>query len=66
MTRIANINSDLWGDIFMDNGTYLIENIENFENELDKIKTALRQKDRKQLEKEFYKSSSNHKKWFNN
>jgi len=66
MTRIANINSDLWVDIFMENDTHLIENIENFENELNKIKTAVQHNDKRQLEKEFYKSSSSHKKWFNN
>lgn len=65
ITRIADINSELWTDIFMDNNTYLIENIEKFEKELSKIKTALQNKETDQLKKHFHRSSSKYKNNFN-
>lgn len=65
ITRIADINSELWANIFIDNNAYLIENIEKFEKELSEIKTALQNKETDQLKKHFYRSSSKYKNNFN-
>ncbi len=38
LTRIANINEDLWDELFMNNKQYLLASIERFEEQLDVLK----------------------------
>ena len=53
LTRIAKINKDLWSELFFSNKDYLINEIDNFEFYLDKIKTSLINDDKKLLEEQF-------------
>lgn len=57
LTRIANINEDLWSELFLENKENLLEAINNFLNELNKIKSALLNDDEKLLKELFIKSS---------
>lgn len=57
LTRIANINEDLWSELFFENKENLLEAINNFLNELNKIKRALLNDDEKLLKELFIKSS---------
>ncbi len=49
LTRIAQINDELWSELFLKNSYYLLKHIEKFEKELDTLKTALKNKDRDSL-----------------
>ena len=57
LTRIANINESLWSQLFLGNKENLLEAINNFEKELDKIKLSLESDDKESLEQLFIKSS---------
>ena len=57
LTRIAKINEDLWSELFMGNKENLLKMIEQFENELDVIKDALRNNDLETLKKRFISST---------
>lgn len=57
LTRIAMINEVLWTELFFENKTILIEEIQKFERELDKIKEALNQNDKEALAKLFIQST---------
>jgi prephenate dehydrogenase len=57
LTRIANINEDLWSELFLGNKENLLASIENFEIELDKIKDAVRNDDKEALKEIFIKST---------
>ncbi|NME82899.1 prephenate dehydrogenase [Clostridium sp. SM-530-WT-3G] len=57
LTRIANINEDLWSELFLGNKENLLKSIKNFENELDKIKNAINNDDKDTLKKLFIKST---------
>ena len=57
LTRIANINEDLWSELFLENKDNLLKSIENFEVELDKIKNAIRKNDTQTLKELFIKST---------
>ncbi len=41
LTRIANINEELWCELFLNNKKYLLQSINNFENQFDKLKEAI-------------------------
>jgi len=58
LTRIAEINEDLWSELFIKNKDFLLNRINKFENELDKIKDALVKKDYQKL-KEIMINSTN-------
>ena len=45
LTRIANINEDLWDELFMNNKQYLLASIERFEEQLDILKYRVRDND---------------------
>ena len=45
LTRIAKINEDLWSELFLGNKENLLKMIQQFENELDIIKEALKNND---------------------
>ncbi|MBU3137072.1 prephenate dehydrogenase [Clostridium gasigenes] len=57
LTRIANINEDLWSELFLGNKSNLIKVIDEFEVELKKIKIALENNDNKCLKELFVKST---------
>ena len=62
LTRIANINEDLWSELFLGNKENLLTSIENFEIELDKIKNAIKEDDKETLKKLFIKSTNRREK----
>lgn len=41
LTRIANINEELWCELFLNNKKFLLQSINNFENQFDKLKDAI-------------------------
>lgn len=57
LTRIANINADLWTELFMNNQKYLLESMERFEAMFDILKVALKNKDEETMKKMFKESS---------
>lgn len=62
LTRIANINEDLWSELFLGNKDNLLTSIKNFEDELDKIKNAINNDDKEELKKLFIKSTQRREK----
>ena len=62
LTRIANINEDLWSELFLGNKDNLLTSIENFEIELDKIKDAIENDDKEALKEIFIKSTKRREK----
>ncbi|WP_297419996.1 prephenate dehydrogenase [Clostridium sp.] len=62
LTRIANINEDLWSELFLGNKENLLTSIENFETELDKIKHAIENDDTEELKELFIKSTKRREK----
>lgn len=57
LTRIANINEDLWTELFFTNKIYLLQSIQEFENQLDIIKKAIKEEDAEVLKRMFIESS---------
>ncbi|NRT79085.1 prephenate dehydrogenase [Clostridium beijerinckii] len=62
LTRIANINEELWSELFLGNKENLLKSIENFEVELDKIKDAIEKDDKETLKEIFIKSTKRREK----
>ncbi|MGM0495786.1 MAG: prephenate dehydrogenase [Bacillota bacterium] len=62
LTRIAEINTKLWPQLFIDNKENLIEKITKFEVELTEFKNALKNEDDVALTKLMEKSKSIHNK----
>lgn len=62
LTRIANINEDLWSELFLGNKNNLLTSIKDFEDELDKIKNAINNDDKEELKKLFIKSTNRREK----
>lgn len=58
LTRIAEINADLWQELFIGNGENLIAAIDMFTEQLSAIRKAVEEKDRESLVKQFEKSSA--------
>lgn len=58
LTRIAEINADLWQELFIGNGENLIAAIDMFTEQLSAIRKAVEEKDRECLVKQFEKSSA--------
>ena len=48
-TRVADINPDLWSDLFLANRDNVIAEIENYQNQLERWKKAIVEKDRDAL-----------------
>ena len=61
LTRIAKINEVLWSDLFFQNKDILLNKIEDFEEQLDLLKNALKNDDSDSL-KELFKKSTKHRK----
>ncbi|MGL5414979.1 MAG: prephenate dehydrogenase [Clostridium sp.] len=57
LTRIANINEELWSELFLGNKKNLLDSIINFESELCSIKKAIVDEDKEKLMEIFRKSS---------
>ena len=62
LTRIANINEDLWSELFLGNKDNLLKSIERFEIEIEKIKDAIKNDNKEILEKLFIKSTERREK----
>ncbi|MBQ6820090.1 MAG: prephenate dehydrogenase [Clostridium sp.] len=62
LTRIANINEDLWSELFFGNKENLLETIDNFIVEVNNIKEALINNDEESLKKLFIKSTKRREK----
>lgn len=58
LTRIAEINADLWQELFIGNGENLIAAIDMFTAQLSAIRKAVEEKNRESLVKQFEKSSA--------
>jgi len=50
LTRIANINDDLWSELFIKNKDFLIKHINKFEKELTTLKEAINNKDKSKIQ----------------
>ena len=48
-TRVADINPDLWSDLFLSNRDNVIAEIENYQNQLERWKKAIENNDREAL-----------------
>ena len=57
LTRIANINEELWSELFLGNKDNLLKVLNNFEIELDLIKKAIYENDKEKLMEFFRKST---------
>lgn len=57
LTRIANINEDLWSELFLGNKENLLKSINEFELQLDLIKKAIYEDDKEMLKEIFKKST---------
>lgn len=57
LTRIANINENLWSELFLKNRDHLLASINSFEEQLDMIKQALYDDDEEKLKEMFIESS---------
>lgn len=62
LTRIANINEDLWSELFLGNKSNLLKVINEFEVELEKIKIALENNNSQSLRDLFIKSTKRREK----
>ena len=62
LTRIANINEELWSELFLGNKDNLLRAINNFELELDIIKKAINENDKEKLKELFIKSTKRREK----
>lgn len=57
LTRIANINAQLWCELFLNNKDYLLASMERFEEQFDQIKQAIMNDDEETLKKMFREST---------
>lgn len=57
LTRIANMNENLWSLLFLGNKENLLTAMNNFEDEFNKIKKCIENEDEKQLQEIFIKST---------
>ncbi|MHC1684862.1 MAG: prephenate dehydrogenase [Clostridiaceae bacterium] len=58
VTRVANINANLWSELMIENKESLVEQIEVFQENLEKIKTAINNENYEDLKDIFKRSSS--------
>lgn len=58
LTRIANINEDLWSELFLGNKENLLASITAFQNQLAELKKAIEEDDDKTLKTLFIKSTA--------
>lgn len=63
LTRIARINENMWSELFLSNKEVLLNQIDNFSDELSQIRTMLSENDREGL-KEKMKLSTKRRSYF--
>lgn len=61
LTRIANINENMWSELFLLNKDKLIKEMEIFENEFDRLKNAIKNDDIETMKLMMQKSSERRK-----
>ncbi|WP_407371743.1 prephenate dehydrogenase [Carnobacterium sp.] len=64
LTRIADINAELWSELFLNNRTALLTSIEQFETELNAMKHTLADNDEDELKKIFKQATSKRREWY--
>ncbi|SDQ28174.1 prephenate dehydrogenase [Carnobacterium viridans] len=64
LTRIADINGELWSELFLNNRTALLTSIEHFETELNAMKLTLADNDEDELKKIFKQATSKRREWY--
>ena len=57
LTRIANINKDLWSELFLNNKDYLFEAIAHFEEKIEIMKKAIQDDDIETLKENFVEAT---------
>lgn len=57
LTRIANMNEELWSLLFLGNKSNLLKVMNSFEEEFDKIKKCIEEDDKENLQELFIKST---------
>lgn len=62
-TRVAVINAEMWSELFIENKDALADRITEMQDSLEKIKTAVKNSDRKELEKIMEHATSQKMKW---
>ncbi len=63
LTRIARINDEMWSELFLDNKTALLKQMEIFKVGFDKMYTAVKNGDREGL-REMMRTSTERRGWF--
>lgn len=64
LTRIADINESLWGELFLYNKDALLSSIEAFETELDTFKQALQDEDDESLKTFLINARNQRRDWY--
>lgn len=64
LTRIADINGDLWSELFLNNREALLNSIDSFEVQLDKVRKAIEDDSSGSLKEIFNQSSKQRKDWY--
>ncbi|MFL2106451.1 prephenate dehydrogenase [Desemzia sp. FAM 23991] len=64
LTRIADINADLWSELFLNNRTALLKSIEQFEVELKALKQTLEGNYEEELKEIFNKAVQQRREWY--
>ena len=64
LTRIADINGELWSELFLNNRTALLTSIEKFETELNTMKRTLADNDEDEFTKIFKQATSKRREWY--
>lgn len=62
LTRIANINGDLWSELFLGNKENLLKAMDDFKNEFEKLRQAIEKNDKATLIELFKKSTERREK----
>lgn len=62
LTRIAQINANLWTELFIENKENLIEKIEGLQKNIEHMKKSIQDEDRESLKKQFESSTLRRKK----
>lgn len=63
ITRIANINETLWSELFLENAPALLNAIDNMQQSLSDIRTAVENKDEQRLKDIMINARNNKLKW---
>lgn len=64
LTRIADINGELWSELFLNNRSALLKSIEQLETELDELKQTLKTADEEKLKDLFSKATAQRRHWY--